>query len=149
MKLFEKYPNTGSFLPNAEARLVAAYRKAIDEYQSLVGVAAKYVVPTMVGDKIVPTFDESRIDEVHQIFDQMRTLQQNAAQLKERIDALDKFIESLGGNTDIQSLISRKRSMELEIAKATLVPEILKKRQREYAQIVEQIESYMAILGKI
>jgi myo-inositol-1-phosphate synthase len=70
-------------------------------------------------------------------------------QLKQRIDNLDKYIESLGENTDIQSLINKKRLMEQEITKAALVPEILKKRQKEYAQIVDQIESYKAILGNI
>jgi hypothetical protein len=32
-----------------------------------------------VDNKIVPGFDESKIVEVHQIFDQMKTLQQHAS----------------------------------------------------------------------
>jgi hypothetical protein len=149
MKLLERYPDTGNYLPNAEARLVAAYRKSIREYQSLIGVAAQYLVPTLVNGKIVPVFDESKTEEVHKIYDQMATLQQITTQLKQRIDEIDKLAESFGENIDIQSLNNRKKIMEQEIVKSALVPEVLKKRQKEYAQIVEQIESYKVILGDI
>ena len=149
MKLFERYPRNGNPQPKPEARLVAAYWRSIDEYQSMIGAAARYVVPIQVDGKLIPTFDESKIDEVHQIYDQMDSLQREAAQLKERIDAIDKFNEPLDEHTDIQLLSSKKRLMEQEIAKAALFPDVLKKKQKEYTQINEQIEAYMAILGSI
>jgi len=149
MKLFDRYPRNGNPQPKPEARLVAAYWKALDEYQSLIGAATKYVVPIQVDSRLIPAFDESKIDEVHQIYDQMDSLQREAAQLKQRIDALDKFNESSDEYIDIQMLNSKKRLMEQEIAKAALFPDVLKKRQKEYAQINEQIEAYMAILGSI
>lgn len=149
MKLFDRYPRNGNPQPKPEARLVAAYWRAIDEYQSLIGIAAKYVVPIQADGKLIPAFDESKIDEVHKIYDQMDSLQREAAQLKQRIDAIDKFNEPLDEYTDIQLLNSKKRLIEHEIAKAALFPEVLKKKQKEYAQINEKIESYMAILGSI
>lgn len=149
MKLFDRYPRNGNPQPKPEARLVAAYWKAIDEYQSLIGAAARYVVPIQADGKLIPGFDESKIGEVHQIFDQMDSLKQEADQLKQRIDAIDKFNEPLDEYTDIQLLNSKKRLIEHEIAKAALFPDVLKKKQKEYTQINEQIESYMAILGSI
>ena len=79
----------------------------------------------------------------------MNSLQQEAAQLTERIDAIDKFNEPLDEYTDIQSLNRKKQLMEQEIAKAAIFPEVLKKKQKEYTQINEQIEAYKAILGSI